>query len=130
MSGGIETASARLRAARKLIADPSKWTKGWFARDAKGVMASLDDPQAVCFCAIGAIAATSATDSETVQALTRQAMARGFASVPDFNDHETTSHADVLALFDAAIAEREETEARLARELAGELIALNAPGDP
>ncbi|WP_460366223.1 DUF6197 family protein, partial [Staphylococcus aureus] len=45
-----------LTKARELITPPEKWTQGTSARDKEDVPTSADDPQAVCFCSIGAIA--------------------------------------------------------------------------
>ena len=48
-------AAEDLKAARSLITDPSKWTVGWFARDAAGNKTSACGPEAVCFCTAGAL---------------------------------------------------------------------------
>ncbi len=44
-----------LVAARDLITNPTKWTKGELARDEDGYVVHTEDPAAVCFCAYGAI---------------------------------------------------------------------------
>lgn len=80
--------------ARAKLEDPKNWTKGrFFGQDG--------------YCALGAVVLVTpsvqacALRSEVIRAL-RAAV--GVESVIDFNDAETTSHADVLAMFDKAIA--------------------------
>lgn len=89
-----------LKAARELIAKPERWTRGSGARDASGqdVDASSDD--AVCWCAIGAIVRVSENPVPAEMLLRRVLPDGGFISA--FNDSH--DHAEVLALFDAAIA--------------------------
>ena len=41
--------------ARELRADVSRWTRGWYARDARGRGCQAQDAQAVCWCLRGAI---------------------------------------------------------------------------
>jgi hypothetical protein len=48
--------SETLSAARAIIADPSNWTQGAFARDAFDHPVKLRSTSAVCFCADGAVA--------------------------------------------------------------------------
>lgn len=43
-----------LRAVRELLSDPSRWTRGAYARDAEGNYANASGPNAVCWCAVGA----------------------------------------------------------------------------
>lgn len=103
-----ETAAV-LREARALIEDESRWIKGTFS---KYNVVGLE-----CFCALGAVADVShGPDVAERQAKRRdgwQSLARSLSSttnwqrVADFNDRKTTTHADVLALFDRAIAAEE-----------------------
>jgi hypothetical protein len=44
-----------LTKARALIADPTHWTEGTFARKSDGIETGWLDPEACCFCAEGAI---------------------------------------------------------------------------
>jgi hypothetical protein len=90
-----------LRAARKRIEDPAHWTKGTFARDSDGFAVKVESPRAVCFCAIGAVYAAFGK-GDIVGARDYLDGAAGMRVVVDINDHGT--HADVLALFDRAIA--------------------------
>jgi hypothetical protein len=45
-----------LKAARELVANPKTWTKGEMARDANGHPTGWGDSDAVCWCAMGAMA--------------------------------------------------------------------------
>ena len=69
-------------------------------------------PGTTCWCAVGAVeAATGYAVIEPNTALAVRAlervMPRREGSVPSFNDAPTTTHADILALFDRAIAAEE-----------------------
>lgn len=98
-----------LRRAKALIAEPEKWTKGENARDAAGNWVWADSARAVCWCAQGAINAV-APDS-----LVALCNALGFvnrtagvmSNIVTLNDAPTTTHADIMALFDRAIAAAE-----------------------
>ena len=101
-----------LVAARDLIAEPERWTQGSPARDAQGNRTGWGAPAAVCWCAVGAVekAAESATAlSGRRSVLVEAAMSElrhaiGRHAIFLFNDSH--SHAEVLAAFDKAIAER------------------------
>ena len=89
-----------LIAAKALIATPEKWIKGEFERDG-------------CFCARGAIQAVNLDSSREIDAeealeaaVPRRARHRSkfVSSVSKFNDDPNTTHADIMALFDRAIA--------------------------
>ena len=95
-----------LKAARQLITDPAKWTQGSSARTSNGVPISTFADDAVCWCALGAIGRSNIVD-EVSNYRAHQAMLKqlGGSVVSVFND--THTHAEVLGLFDAAIAELE-----------------------
>ncbi len=100
-----------LRAAREKIATPERWTKGAAARDVNGGKVDAASPLAVCWCANGAIYSKPSPylrpglrDSATENL--RMLLPIGFY-VSTFNDAPTTTHADILALFDRAIAAEE-----------------------
>lgn len=116
--------SAVLRAARDLISVPERWTKWGFHfaekpetyRDAVEMPhASLE--QATCFCSWGAINAVSGAGegfvSSAAYSALRDTITRetGRNGIPTFNDHEGTSHADVLRMFNRAIRHAEAREA-------------------
>jgi hypothetical protein len=92
-----------LKAARDLISDPARWTQGAFARDATGAKSRLYLEQAVCFCAVGAIRRVY-VPPVAIGSLLKQ-LPKDCQTLGHFND--THTHAEVLALFDAAIAELE-----------------------
>jgi hypothetical protein len=94
--------------ARDLIADPKKWTRDAYARTAKGVITGIGDEDAECFCAQGAIQ-RAARLSKAVPAYdateaARKALPAKYSHIENFNDAHGTTHADVMAFFDSAIA--------------------------
>lgn len=99
------TAADQLRAAKALIDSPEKWIKGRFAVDKLGLTTSYDDPRATCFCAVGACR-RYCFRGDLDEALPESFVALGKKASPvvEFNDHPDTTHADVMALFDRAIA--------------------------
>lgn len=107
-----------LKRARRRITDPQRWTQGAEAREAGGCPTAVWHPEAVRWCAIGALAAECCTarltaggrwhvqlDSDRFH-LARQRLeaANQGAEVPTLNDHQ--GHGAVLALYDAAIREK------------------------
>lgn len=100
-----------LIAARAKIAEPERWTKGTFSRNAEGEPCAVDwGPAAVCWCALGAINATTNKMHQLyeLKSAAKDALALAVSpshdSVAYFNDDPATTHADVLAAFDRAIA--------------------------
>lgn len=91
-----------LTRARAIIENPQNWTKGEMARDAGGRLVVSHSPDAVCFCAVGALrrAAYELCIDRFPSFYTLQKWC-GTEPVPLFND--THTHADVLALYDRAI---------------------------
>lgn len=106
-----------LRAAKALIDTPEKWGRGVGAY--KG---TADQP----LCAFGAcltasnLSGVAAAEGRTRMALQRALVGKWAAlqrewldagslacAVPDFNDDPATTHADVMSLFDRAIAAAE-----------------------
>lgn len=90
-----------LIAARALIATPEKWLKGML------------DNNAGCYCAMGAVRQIAVqpehqrlwrvSQTDEYKLLCR-ALPKPYFGIPGFNDARETTHADVLALFDRAIA--------------------------
>jgi hypothetical protein len=103
----LKAARQTLKAARQLITDPAKWTQNAFARDKNGKMISPTNNGAVCFCALGAIRFVTKEPKITVADIFLNAVSnsKNGEDLDTFND--THTHAEVLALFDAAIAELE-----------------------
>lgn len=94
-----------LVAARAKIADPGDWTKGASARDVCGRPSPVHDYQSVCWCATGAIRFVSPSrlsGSAAIQFLRSETPFD--MGVHVFNDAPKTTHAEVLSLFDRAIA--------------------------
>lgn len=81
--------------ARELLSDPAKWCKGAFVSNG-------------AFCIAGAVGMRAFKDEEPLadKAVTRISglLPPEFASVSTFNDHPSTTHADVLALLDRALS--------------------------
>lgn len=91
-----------LIAARELIAEPERWTKG-------RAMEVAEDGS-VRYCASGALSAAGGHHNEVIENCSACAAADVLTSVlprrlgvSGFNDLESTTHADVLAAFDRAI---------------------------
>lgn len=113
-----------LTKARAIVANPATWTQGTLARDKDGNWVNFDDPNAVCFCAAGAIGKASGAvvkddgdwDSDDYQrantalgkACFKLAGISSFVHINDGNskldDHrELEPHAAILVVFDHAI---------------------------
>jgi hypothetical protein len=93
-----------LKSARKKIEKPENWTKHAFARDAEGgVLDEIWISFGACFCASGAIIAAGGELHQ--EAYNRVNNHMGLDTLSTFNDSH--SHAEVLEMFDRAIAELE-----------------------
>ena len=105
-----------LRDARAKIATPEQWSRKSYARDAEGEKISHIMEDACKFCAYGAVYSTwwrynfnrRLCNEAMYEALNVLAKHTPGGCVIPFNDHPDTSHEDVLAVFDAAIASLEE----------------------
>lgn len=97
----MATVKETLIAARALIDTPEKWIKSFYSNHRGG------------FCALGAV--TEVIDCPSAYRNCRSALqgalpvlpwitSREFGSVGFFNDHRNTTHSDIMALFDRAIA--------------------------
>jgi hypothetical protein len=103
----VETAVVTiLRKAKDVIADPSHWTCGDYARDADGNSVFVDNRSAVSFCAIGALAFVTGTtprlagESQACKFLERVAAENGRIWAHDINDK---GHSHAMAMIDRAI---------------------------
>jgi hypothetical protein len=105
-----------LIAGRGYIDEPPKWTKGAYARAASGSEVDVFSKKAVCYCARGAIevAARAANTSDYGGAIAAlmHAIPRGcrLRGIPTYQDRDETTHADVMAMFDRAIADERAKE--------------------
>lgn len=100
------TTAEALAAGRKLIDTPEKWCKGSYAMTKRRRAVGPLEPTAACFCAAGAcLVVTGDLWNAAREALDRQ-VSEHFCggTATTFNDHHLTTHADVMALFDRAIA--------------------------
>lgn len=103
----MKTSEILIRA-RDLIADPARWTQKSSARDAQGSRVNAFANTATCWCSDGAL--VKATDWPTgyeaygrsSRVLRETVAGMGLDSYVDFND--THTHAEVMTLFDTAIA--------------------------
>ena len=109
MTTDNETIQHTLHGMRELLAEPSRWTQGAFARDKEGSDQAVAHPEATCFCLVGAARIVTHLDDDVTNtvvahlaAITRQ---RGCSCVALYNDAST--HAEVLDLLDTAIAKLE-----------------------
>lgn len=103
------TPLAHLTAARGLLAPgPECWTQRTAGRTADGVADnSADLRDAVCVCMLGAVWRLSGNcgSSQAEVILTRIVRTTTrFDNPASFNDHPATTHADVLRVYDLAIA--------------------------
>ena len=130
-----------LKSAREALDTPEKWARGSSARSASGRKVAVQSKRAAAFCAAGAICRAGGAGSElTRNALFRVFQAlpfepekrfgrhwgnlsqvpsdRGGISGPIWeaiarvSDDPSTTHADILALFDRAIAAEEAAQPR------------------
>lgn len=109
---GLKTTADLLREARDLIADPKCWTQGELARDAGGSPCDPDAPEAVCWCAAGAIfKVEGAGVGEALQAFRASMREYGFL-IPCLNDgfdriDDLSPHQAILRVFDETIQRAE-----------------------
>lgn len=98
-----------LRAARAKIERPECWIKGDYAVSSSFIEVEPTDNNAICFCSKGALMAV--VDEESLEAMQAEFFLE--RAIPDtgqregvisYNDRMDTTHANVLALFDRAIA--------------------------
>lgn len=115
MIAGVTPAAAeQLRRARVRIATPERWVQGTFAAiNGHKIGATAIYDARACLCVNGALLAVIAEGFKKAGGhvatgaglcLTMAAKTRGFETASKLNDHPTTTHADVLALLDEAIA--------------------------
>jgi hypothetical protein len=103
------TVKELLIAARSIIDTPEKWTKGAVSRDRSG--SSLFRVEGgVKWCMLGAVElAIKPTNTREIfifeDAVSQLNKVLGSDSVSEFNDRDTTTHEDVLRVFDKAIEE-------------------------
>jgi len=87
--------------ARALIEGPARWTQGCFARNQSWYPVSVNEGDASCWCSIGALRRVNRGLSPTVIEAESLLDRCSGGDMVKFND--TSSHAEVLEVFDAAI---------------------------
>ena len=106
--------SELLTKAKAVIADPKHWTKGSYAKDAKGHSTGPAKSNAVCWCSAGALKkvaheeGTYSTRLMTARYLAEVADDCGYSGIPGFNDG--SSHEIVMKAWDKAIQLAKEDE--------------------
>lgn len=101
---------ALLRAARQRITPRNQWTQGYWAFTWAGTKCDPQDPNAICWCAGGAL-----NKEAPDPALILPAVAALEAALPDYGEtglfsyNDSSTHEQVLAWFDRAIAQQETT---------------------
>jgi hypothetical protein len=116
---GLATAECTLEHVRCLLAEPECWQRAGPAHDRRGQFAAPDAPEAAAWSLSGALERLALTGipgfgDHLTLALATVALSSAVAHVcPDapawwrfgqFEQHPDTTHADVLALLDEAIA--------------------------
>lgn len=96
-----------LTRARKLLSNRKRWCQGASARDKRGLPTLPLSDNAVSFCAYGAI--QRASDGDIGQCdiiLDKEAcrISKKKGNIASYNDARGRTHAQILALFDSAIA--------------------------
>ena len=105
-----------LKAARAVIEKPETWTKGFYAHTATGEDVESEHPDATCWCVIGAVEKVTSEGhwmraQNVIHYLGHYVPRRGY--VAKFNDDPNTTHEDILAVFDKAIAAATDPTKRL-----------------
>lgn len=103
--------SEMLEKAKAVIADPSHWTQGWFAKDAAGRDTFSLRSDAVCWCSMGALnKAGFGPWGETFAIAFEAALVEiGYdGGIASYNDNHT--HEEVMKVWDRAIQLAKEDE--------------------
>jgi len=104
--GNLSSLLAILSRARALLANEHHWCRGSLVEGRRNIRAQGGAPVAVRrYCALGAIMQAGCElglGSEGAAAALRSQICR---PIEDWNDHPLRTHADVIAAFDATIAE-------------------------
>lgn len=101
----MATTKEILIAARKTIENPGNWCRGAVALDAENQPVGSWDSSACKWCAYGAISKFAGFGSELMRVLDTLEDHLCGVKIGDYND--THNHAEVLAMFDKAIAKCE-----------------------
>ena len=127
MPKSLPLPSELLRKAYALLAEGEhRWIKFYLAQAIDGNYCPVNAPEAVCFCAIGALDRSTMNVSLNdyindvvpihvkAENYLRAETPRGF--IGSYNDLETTTYVDILALYSCAIAKAENDERNQRRD--------------
>ena len=95
-----------LRDTREFLSDPARWTKGTAARDANGDPCEVEYEHAKSFCLLGATLYTT-LGRPSLFDRTKDYLSYVLDSplnLRQLNDNPATTHEEILALLDRAIA--------------------------
>lgn len=104
---GAASVADVLKRARYLIEKPGSWTRHVMARDELGEWAPWDADDATCFCSLGAILRAGIGTAMTSRAIDAIRAVIPTRLISQFNDDEARDQAEVLSVFDRAIAAAE-----------------------
>ena len=90
-----------LEATKAIIADPGKWTREAMARDRRGDEVKPEDPEARCFCMVGALRRAAKTNTDFELGIRALRVACKGQSIFTFNDSH--GHRAVLKALNRAI---------------------------
>lgn len=103
----IKVAIKILEDARDVLHSPSRWTKGWYARDNKGLKCSAISDEACRYCISGALYKVESLPTNYNINLRKAEQyledVMNTDHIPDVNDALSTKHKHILMAFDFAI---------------------------
>lgn len=98
-----------LLAAKAKIGTPATWGKWNLASDSAGIYVEPDSLEACRWCLSGALRAVAGSAYGQVRSFMVPLTTCGYLT--EYNDLPTTTHADIMALFDRAIEAAKKQEA-------------------
>lgn len=99
----LSPTSIALIKAKELISAEENWTKHCIAKDKNGFPCTVNSPDAVAYCASGAIRKVSKPFVSALKAIKYLNKAAYPKTLIALNDSSSTSHEDVMEMFDKAI---------------------------
>lgn len=95
-------ATQLLRAARRLLGEPTAWTKRTLARDGRGAPQTVQSAEATAFCPVGALLRIARPGEGIFAAwMCLRDTCGGYVST--YNDDPRRTHVEVMAWIDRAI---------------------------
>lgn len=115
----MKTLTQELQAEKKLLSDPSRWTKHQFARDANGGWAEPRSNNAACWCQHGASQKLNTSNDalhlkENVVKLFDDNYFCSSGHCISFNDSPKTNHSDLMEFYDVCIMHAKNIDKALA----------------